>query len=133
MVDRFRWFIPALLVVFSISLQSEAAPIVIRSQDWAMPRSAAHLLSFPPLALAVGQLRLHPDAHLLIHYPGGDEGTLWVNELQSWLVALGVSSELMERIPGSSRQTVIEIEVVSPNGKNVIKNNTENNRSAINQ
>lgn len=97
-----------------------------------MPRSAAHLLSFPPLSLAVGQLRLHPDAHLLIHYPGGDEGTLWVNELQSWLVALGVSSELMELIPGSSRQTV-EIEIVSPNGKSVIKNNTtqKNNRPVV--
>lgn len=100
-----------------------------------MPRSAAHLLSFPPLALAVGQLRLHPDAHLLIHYPGGDEGTLWVNELQSWLVALGISSELMELIPGSSGQTVIEIEVVSANGKSVIKHNTiqKNNQSMVNQ
>jgi len=113
-----------LLVVFSISLQSKASPIVIRSQDWAIPRSAARLLSFPPLVLAVGQLRVHPDAHLRIHYPGGDEGTLWVNELQSWLVALGVSSEQMELIPGSSGQAVIEIEVVSPNGKSVIKNNT---------
>ncbi len=100
-----------------------------------MPRSAAHLLSFPPLVLAVGQLRVHPGAHLLIHYPGGDEGTLWVNELQSWLVALGVSSEQMELIPGSSRQTVIEIEVVSPNGKSVIKNNAtqKNNRLVVTQ
>jgi len=100
-----------------------------------MPRSAAHLLSFPPLALAIGQLRIHPDAHLLIHYPGGDEGSLWVNELQSWLVALGVSSELMELIPGSSGQRVIEIEVVSPNGKSVIKNNPrqKNNRPVVNQ
>jgi len=84
-----------------------------------MPRSAAYLLRLPPLAQAVSQLRVHPDAHLLIHYPGGDEGTLWVNELQSWLVALGVSSEQMELIPGSSKQTVIEIDVVSRNGKSV--------------
>ena len=84
-----------------------------------MPRSAAYLLRLPPLAQAVGQLRVHPDAHLLIYYPGGDEGTLWVSELQSWLVALGVPSEQMELIPGSSKQTVIEIEVVSQNGKSV--------------
>ncbi len=100
-----------------------------------MPRSAAHLLSFPPLARAVEQLRVHPDAHLLIHYPGGDEGTLWVNELQSWLVALGVSSELIERIPGSLSQTSIEIDVVSPDGKSVIKNNEiqKNNQPMVNQ
>lgn len=86
-----------------------------------MPRSAAHLLAFSPLAQAIGQLRVHPDAHLLVHYPGGDEGTLWVNELQSWLVALGVSSEQIEMIPGSSKQTVIEIEVVSQKGKSVVE------------
>ncbi len=94
-----------------------------------MPRSAAYLLRLPPLAQAVGQLRVHPDARFLIHYPGGDEGTLWVNELQSWLVALGVSSEQMELIPGSSKQTVIEIDVVSQNGKSVSeKNNKQKNR-----
>lgn len=123
MLDKFRWFIPTLLVIFFISLQSKAAPIIIRSQDWDMPRSATYLLNFPPLVRAVEQLRIHPDAHLLIHYPGGDEGTLWVNELQSWLVALGVSSELMERIPGSLSQTSIEIDIISADGKSVIKNN----------
>ncbi len=103
-----------------------------------MPRSAAYLLKLPPLAQAVSQLRVHPDAHLLIHYPGGDEGTLWVNELQSWLVALGVSSELMELIPGSSKQTVIEIEVISRNGKSVTETVIEagekqkNNRGGVN-
>ncbi len=90
-----------------------------------MPRSVAHIIEFPPLAQAVEQLRVHPDAHLLIHYPGGDEGALWVNEMQSWLVALGISSEQLELIPGSSKQTVIEIEVVSKNGKRVINSNDE--------
>ena len=100
-----------------------------------MPRSVAHLVAFPPLAQAVGQLRVHPDAHFLIHYPGGDEGMLWLNELQSWLVALGVSSEQMELIPGSSKQTVIEIEVVFPNGKSVIGINDKqkNNQRVVNQ
>ena len=52
---------------------------------------------------------------------------MWVNELQSWLVALGVSSEQMELIPGSSRQTVIEIDVVARNGKSVIANDKQKN------
>jgi len=100
-----------------------------------MPRSVAHLLTFPPLAQALGELRVHPRSHLLIHYPGGDEGMLWLNELQSWLVALGVSSEQMELIPGSSKQTVIEIDVVSSNGKTVLDNNDKqkNNQRVVKQ
>ncbi|VAX09451.1 hypothetical protein MNBD_GAMMA25-2074 [hydrothermal vent metagenome] len=100
-----------------------------------MPRSVAHLVAFPPLAQAVGQLRVHPDSRLQIHYPGGDEGMLWLNELQSWLVALGVSSERMELIPGSSRQTVIEIDIVTANGKSIIKtsNKQNNNEPVVNQ
>ena len=92
-----------------------------------MPRSAAHIIEFPPLAQAVEQLRVHSDARLVIHYPGGDEGALWVNEMQSWLVALGVSSEQMELIPGSSKQTVIEIDVVLKNGKMVLDSNNKHN------
>ncbi len=101
-----------------------------------MPRSVAYLLRYPPLAQAVAQLRIHPDAYFLIHYPGGDEGMLWLNELQSWLVALGVSSEKMELIPGSSKQSVIEIEVVSRNGNGLTDTNNDkqqNRQRVVNQ
>jgi len=98
-----------------------------------MPRSAEHLLKFPPLAGAIEQLRVQPEAYLLIHYPGGDEGTLWVNELQSWLVALGVASTQMELIPGSSKQTVIEIDVVSRAGRRMSDRNEKSSRSVVNQ
>ncbi len=122
-----------LLLTLSLTSAFAQAAFVIRAQDWAMPRSAAHLTAFPPLAQAVAQLRLHPGARLLIHYPGGDEGTLWVNELRSWLVALGISSEQMELAPGSSQQSRIEIEVIARDGKPLgatdIQNKTEQTKS----
>lgn len=58
-------------------------------------------------------MQINVNSLLKIKYPGGDEGTLWVNELRSWLIALGLSSERIELIPGSAISTTIELEVVT--------------------
>lgn len=101
--------------IFAAGVYAEVGTYTITAQQWAMPRQDKVLIEFPPLQQAMEKLRSQPGSRLLIRYPGGDEGTLWLNELQSWLVALGVSSKDMELIPGSSRQAVIEMEVVINN------------------
>lgn len=84
----------------------------ISAAQWARPRHGDWLASQPSLVAAVEQLQQFPEAHLQIHYPGGDEGVLWAEELQSWLVALGLSSARIERMPGSGAADRIEIRVV---------------------
>lgn len=104
---------------------------VITAQHWAMPRQADTLIALPPLAKAVSLFRTMPGARLVIRYPGGDEGSLWLNELQSWLVALGIASKDMELVPGSSQQTVIELEVIE-NGNRMQSNHyNSNNRYSL--
>jgi len=79
--------------------------------EWAQPRHGEWLVRQPALAAAVNALQQQPEAHLLIRYPGGDEGVLWADELQAWLVALGVASRRIEQIPGSGAADRIELEV----------------------
>jgi len=79
--------------------------------EWAQPRHGEWLVRQPALAGAVAALQQQPGARLLIRYPGGDEGVLWAEELQAWLVALGIGSNRIERIPGSGAADRIQLEV----------------------
>lgn len=59
---------------------------------WARPRSGRAVVSMAPLPRAVRQWSEMPEARIVIHYPGGEDGELWAFELRDWLVALGVPS-----------------------------------------
>ena len=74
-----------------------------------MPRDAAAVLQMPAVNSAVRVLLAHPEGQLVIRYPGGDDGTLWAEELRAWLVALGVPSSRMELRPGSASAAQIDL------------------------
>ncbi|MCG6887503.1 MAG: hypothetical protein LJE74_09855 [Proteobacteria bacterium] len=88
----------------------------LTAEQWAVPRSAETVISMPALANTMQTLRDTTGGRLLLRYPGGDAGTLWMNELRSWLIALGVASSMIETVPGSPDEKVIELEVLPPLG-----------------
>ncbi len=85
---------------------------VLTASEWAVPKKAETILSMPAIRKMMRALDADPDSRLKLKYPGGDEGTLWVNELRSWLVALGLSSARIDTVPGSAISGIIEMEVV---------------------
>jgi len=87
---------------------------ILTAEQWAVPRNVETIIQMPALASAMAELQATPGGRLLIRYPGGDAGTLWMTELHSWLVSLGLSSADMERVPGSANSQVIELEVLLP-------------------
>lgn len=100
-----------LLLIAPFSAHSEDS-WEISAQEWAKPRHGEWLVHQPALAGAIGQLQQQPESHLQVRFPGGDEGVLWAEELLSWLVALGLGSDRIELVPGSSKAGVIQIDVV---------------------
>lgn len=84
-------------------------PLFVTAAEWAQPRTGATLLQHPALTQAMAEL--HDGQTLQLLYPGGDEGSLWARELQAWLVALGLSSQRIELLPGSPREDAIELRV----------------------
>jgi hypothetical protein len=66
--------------------------MLVGAEFWSVPRHAEQLLAQAPLKAAVQQLWLEPDTTLVLHYPDGESGELWGQELQAWLVSLGVVS-----------------------------------------
>jgi hypothetical protein len=99
-----------LLLLAPFAVQS-AQSWDISASEWARPRHGDWLVRQPALAAAVEQLQQDPAVRLQIHYPGGDEGVLWADELQAWLVALGISSERIEQVPGSGAADRVQIRV----------------------
>ena len=101
----------ALLLTFPVLVCGEDS-WQISAVEWAQPRHGEWLASQPALVAAIGQLQQQPQSRLQIRYPGGDEGVLWAEELQAWLVALGLASNRIERVPGSSQAGMIQLDIV---------------------
>ncbi len=104
------------IVIFSFFLSTAPAIAVdkkriLTAEQWAVPRSAEALIAMPAIRQTINEMQAFPDNRLLIKHPGGDEGSLWVSELRSWLVSLGVSSQTIELVPGSE-QNHIELSVI---------------------
>jgi len=77
---------------------------------WARPRSGTSVASMPAVRESVKKLLSAPSgSKLVIRYPGGEEGSLWAEELHVWLISLGIDASLMDLRPGSSEPDQIEL------------------------
>jgi len=104
------------LGLLALSGLAYAAPVyILNIAQWSGPKDGARVLQMDGVGAAVRDMDNHPEGRLLLRYPGGDEGSLWVEELRSWLLALGVEPGRIELRPGSPTPDVIEMEVLSGN------------------
>ena len=108
-----KLILSTLLFLVSSSLWAKNIEL-LHAKEWSVPKQTATLLAMPAVHKSMIKLQNDSNSTLKIKYPGGDEGTLWVNELRSWLVALGLSSKRIDLVPGSAISTTIELEVISP-------------------
>jgi len=82
----------------------------LSAELWARPRSGASVAAMPAVRESVQALLSAPTgSKLVIRYPGGEEGSLWAEELHVWLISLGVDAQLMDLRPGSSEPDQIEL------------------------
>ncbi|MFV2060165.1 MAG: hypothetical protein ACC653_05735 [Gammaproteobacteria bacterium] len=119
---NFRLVILYVILMFSNSVYASELGYHLSIEQWSVPRSVDTLLSIEAISLALKDLRLTTDSILTIHYPGGDEGSLWATELRGWLISLGLSSSRISLTPGSSDINLIDLEVI-----NTAVPSTENN------
>jgi hypothetical protein len=89
---------------------------ILTSSDWNVPRTTRTVLAMPALRKTIQAYDGHSRARIQIHYPGGDEGTLWASELRSWLVSLGIASKHIDLLPGTRKPGQLELQVVLPTG-----------------
>ena len=105
-----KFIILASLLFFSANSIAEDIEL-LHQNEWSVPKQTKTLLAMPAISNSMTKLQNDLESTLMVKYPGGDEGTLWANELRSWLIALGLSSSRIELIPGSAISTTIELQV----------------------
>ncbi len=98
------------LALFS-PLAWAASGHLLTAEEWSRPRSGESLRQLPALQAAVHEFMGQPGADMVIRYPGGEDGVIWVQELRSWLIALGIPSQRIVTLPGSGRLDVLDIRV----------------------
>ena len=99
-------------VLLANSILAEEVEL-LHADEWLLPKQAVTILEMPAIFNSMQTLQKDMNNSLLLKYPGGDEGTLWVNELRSWLIALGLSSKRIELVQGSVNPATIEFEVLT--------------------
>ncbi len=92
----------------------EGASIIppgVSAEQWGVPRSGAQerlqrsgetVATLPGLLAVMQQVMRQPDKSVALHYPESEQGEKWVEELRDWLVALGLSSDRIQVMPGSA-------------------------------
>ena len=84
----------------------------VSAEQWSRPRSGDMVRELPGVSAAVRAWEADDSATLVLFYPGGESGSLWAEELRSWLIALGVPGDSVSTRPGSpdAAQLIIRIE-----------------------
>jgi len=114
MNDAAKILLTIFLALGSISSVSAALNIenILLAEQWEVSRSGEALVNVPVINKIIKQWSLKPDQKIELHYPGGEEGELWVGELRDWLVSLGIPSSNISTVPGSGVEDVIRLHVV---------------------
>jgi hypothetical protein len=119
-ISSLTWVLSVItLVIIQIGSLSrgyaqEPAVYILKASEWNVPRSSEAILAMPALRKTVQAYSKNSKAQIQIHYPGGDEGTLWATELRSWLVSMGIAAQHIELLPGSPDPGQLELQVVNP-------------------
>jgi hypothetical protein len=100
-----------LFTVLLLPSLAGAGTYLLDGEQWARPRSGGVVVSMRPVADGVREWRRTPGSRLVIGYPGGEEGSLWAQELKDWLVSLGIPSSAVDTVPGSPRPDAIAITI----------------------
>lgn len=77
-----------------------ASGVTITAEQWARPRSGEGIVKLPGLVALIEAAERDAANRLVIRFAGGDDGSLWAEELRSWLVALGLPSAHIVLEPG---------------------------------
>jgi hypothetical protein len=112
-----------MLFLLPAAQAAERTVAELGAEFWFMPRHGDQIAERPDLDAAVAQLQAEPEAYLVLHYPQTESGELWGQELQAWLVSLGVVSDRIELQSDAEQLDSVSVVLVTPKGE------TEDNQS----
>ncbi len=107
-------FLILLLCLVPVGYAAEESVVAFDAEFWFMPRHADVVADHNGVRTVVNRLIANPDAYLALRYPDNETGELWGQELQAWLVSLGVVSDRIELQPGYDEIEGVALVVIAP-------------------
>ncbi len=111
-----RLIIAITLAFLGLTAQSSEQYYTLGLEEWSLPRSGEAITQFPAVRSAVRAMEESPGSQLQLRYPGGEEGSLWAQELSDWLISLGIEADAIHSVPGSPFNDQLEIILVGAGG-----------------
>ena len=106
---------PSVLLVASLlllPLPLRAQSVTINAERWATPRSGEAVAAWSELRELMSAFDRKPDSQLVIRYAPGENGSLWAEELRSWLVSLGIPSSRISLRNNLQRRDIVRVDTV---------------------
>ncbi|HEX7966511.1 MAG TPA: hypothetical protein VF651_12440 [Gammaproteobacteria bacterium] len=88
-----RYLLAFILCLAADAVHADVDVFTVSADQWALQRSGAALVRLEPVREAVADWLGDKDARIVIQHAASDTGNLWADELQDWLVALGVPAD----------------------------------------
>jgi len=110
MMKRFLFL---LLCLMPVSHAAEETVVVLDAEFWFMPRHGDVVAEHYGVRAAVKKMIADPDAYLALRYPDNETGELWGQELQAWLVSLGMVSDRIELQSGYDQIEGVALVVIT--------------------
>lgn len=105
-----RYFI-VLMLISSAAIAEQQ--FILTEAEWSRPRSASVVKNYPAIqALIKSWLKSPESQYIELRYPGGEEGSLWAQEVKDWLVAMGIPSKKLQVYPGHPQQGEVALVVL---------------------
>ena len=103
-----------LILFVSVIQAAEEMVAELGAEFWFTPRHGDVLVAHEVVRAAVKKLIAEPEAYLLLRHPETESGELWGQELQAWLISLGLVADRMELQPAPEQLESVTLIVVSP-------------------
>ena len=118
---RFNFLYPVLFSIvtgmfFSVPISAATGSTsqwILNAEQWELNRTDRRITTIPALNQLVktwlGRVEAEPDLKMILQYPGGEEGEIWVQEVADWLVTYGIPSHYIIMQPGSAADDMIKL------------------------
>ncbi len=112
LMKRYLFLILIFLMPFTYAAEETVAEL--GPEFWFTPRHGDVIAAHEGVRAAVKKLIAEPEAYLVVRYPDTESGELWGQELQAWLVSLGLVMDRMELQSAPERLESVALVVISP-------------------
>ena len=109
-----RYLLLILIFLMPVTHAAEETVAELGAEFWFTPRHGDVIAAHEGVRAAVKKLIAEPEAYLLVRHPETESGELWGQELQAWLVSLGLVADRMELQPAAEQLDSVRLVVISP-------------------